>query len=330
VNDKEYDMNDKEIELLKKKTIVQHNALITARYEMTVAEKDIIYLLMAQLSNADPIDRVYHVYTKDIEKLTGKVINYGQFEKSTMKLVTRGYSIKEGEDILQVCMVSSIKHIKGKGKIAIRIDPEVRPYLFDLKANFTKHGLFVAMSLQSMYSRRIYEMLCQFKNTGVMRIKVDELKDRMCILDSKIGKDKYPNWTDFARKVLEVARKELDQHAEISFTYEAKKQGRKFTDLEFKITFKNPQLSLEFKELNTDFYKRLTDKFKLSSWQADLLIKYVPEKEIHSTLYEIQIRNVNGEIKNIGGFTAHTFENKYNLGLLGNNRGPSRIGGDII
>jgi plasmid replication initiation protein len=162
-------------------------------------------------------------------------------------------------------------------------------------------------------------MLSQFRHTGFMRIKVDELKERLCILDSITGKDKYTNWTDFTRKVLEIARKELDQQADISFTYLAKKQGRKYTDLEFKIISKNPQLSLEFKELNTDFYKRLTDKFKLSPWQANLLIEHIPAKEIHSTLYEIQLRSANGEIKNIGGFTAHTFENKYKLGLLGQN-----------
>ena len=310
-------MNDKEIEVLKSKVLVYHNALITARYEMTLAEKDIVYMLMAQLSNDDPVDKIYYIYIKDIEKLTGKEINYRQFEKSTMKLVTRGYRITEGEDILQVCMVSSIRHIKGKGKIALKIDSEVRPYLFDLKANFTKHGLFIAMALQSMYSRRLYEMLSQFRHTGFMKIKVDELKDRLCILDSKNGKDKYANWTDFKRKVLEVARKELDQHADISFTYTAKKQGRKYTDLEFKIISKNPQLSLDLKDLNTDFYKRLTDKFKLSAWQANLLLRHISEKEIHSTLYEIQLRSANGEIKNIGGFTAHTFENKYKLGLLG-------------
>jgi hypothetical protein len=87
--------------------------------------------------------------------------------------------------------------------------------------------------------------------------------------------------------------------------------------LEFKIIYKNPQLYLEFKELNTDFYKRLTDKFKLSAWQANLLAEHIPAKEIHSN--EIQPRNANGESKNIGRFTAHTFENKYKLGLLSQN-----------
>jgi plasmid replication initiation protein len=318
-------MNDREIEILKNKVLVQHNALITARYSMTASEKDIIYLLLAILSNGDPIDKVYYIYIKDMEKLTGKEVSYEQAEKSTIRLLSRVFVIKEGDETLHVAMISSARHIKGKGKIAIRIDPEVRSYLFDLKANFTKHGLLVAMSLHSIYAKRLYEMLCQFKNTGIMRITVDELKKRLEIIDPKTGKDKYVIWSAFSKKVLEVARKELDKHADISFTYVAKKQGRKFTDLEFKIIHKNPQLSLELKELNSDFYKRLTEKFKLSPWQADLLIKHIPEKEIHSTLYEIQLRNINGEIKNLGGFTAHTFENKYNLGLLGNNTNNKSI-----
>ena len=236
-----------------------------------------------------------------------------------MKLISRVYSIKEGEDTLQVSMISSARHIKGKGKIAIKFDSEVRPYLFNLKERFTKYGFFVAMSLQSLYAKRLYEMICQFKNTGIMRIKIDELKVSLCILDPKTGKDKYVNWTTFDKKVLEVAKKELDQHADISFTYEAKKQGRKYTDLEFKISYKDPQLAIETKNLNNNLYRRLTDRFQLSPWQADILIKQVSAEDINKILHEILIRDSNKEIHNIGGFTAHTFDNKYKLGLVGQN-----------
>ena len=309
---------DKKIEVLKNKTLVCHNALITARYEMTVAEKDIVYMLMAQLSEEDPIDKVYCIYMQDIEKLTGKDINYKNFEKNTMKLVTRGYRIKEGKDILQVCLVSSVRHIKGQGKIELRIDPGMRPYLFNLKREFTKHGLFMAISLQSIYSRRLYEMLCQFKNTGFMRISVDELKDRLCILDPVTGKDKYANWSDFTRKVIEVAKRELDKHTDINFTYTGAKRGRKYTNLEFNINYQQKNLALpEVKNGKEMLYNRLTARHKLSKWQTDLILKKIPEPDIHKTLYDIQVKNINGEIKNIGWFTANTFETTHKIGLLG-------------
>ena len=311
------DMDNKELEFLKNRTIVQNNALTMARYRWTAGEQDLVYMLLLQLYKSDPVDKVYYILIKDLEAMIGKTLNYKQVKENTLKLISRVYTITEGEDILQVGMISSARYLKGEGKIAIRIDPEVRPYLFDLKTNYTKYGAFMAMTLQSMYSKRLYEILSQFKHTGIMRISIYKLKYILDLIDEKSSKETYPIWTTFAKKVLEVARKELDQYTDISFTYTVKKQGRKFTDLEFKIISKNPQLSLDLKDLNTDFYKRLTDKFKLSAWQATLLLEHIPEREIHSTLYEIQLRNISGEIKNIGGFTAHTFENKYKLGLLG-------------
>jgi plasmid replication initiation protein len=318
VVDKNVEVIDKKIEVLKHKTLVCHNALITARYEMTLAEKDIVYMLMAQLREDDPVDKVYTIYVQEIEKLTGKEVNYRNFERNTMKLVTRGYRIKEGDNILQVCLVSSVRHIKGQGKIEVRIDPGMRPYLFNLKKEFTKHGLFMAISLQSIYSRRLYEMLCQFKHTGLMRISLDELKDRLCIINPVTKRDKYANWSDFTRKVVEVAKRELEEHTDINFTYAGEKRGRKYTNLEFKINYTQKQLAVpELSPKQEEIYKRLTERHQLSKWQADLILKKIPEDIIHRTLYDIQVKNINGEIKNMGGFTANAFENIQKIGLLG-------------
>lgn len=311
------DMGNSEVVLLKNKYLVQHNALTMARYELISAEKDMIYMLLAQLGTDDPLDKVYHVYIKDIEKVTGREISYEQARKATMKLISRVYSIVEGKDLLQVSMISSARYIKGMGKVAIRIDPEVRPYLFGLKTNFTRYGLFMAMSVKSKYSKRLYEMLSQFRHTGIMRISVDELKSRLKLLDPQSGKEKYVMWTMFANKVLEVAKNELSRYTDVEFTYEAKKKGRKFTDLEFKIRCIPGRSALKFDQVNDSVCKRLTSEFKLSTWQAHLIAAHVPEEDIHRTLYEIKLKKLNGELSNVGGFTAQTFENKYQLGLVG-------------
>ena len=90
-------------------------------------------------------------------------------------------------------------------------------------------------ALRSKYSKRIYKMLSQFKSPGVMHISVEELKKRLKLLDSKTGKEKFKDWTIFVKKVLEVAKREINEFADLRFTYEAKETGRKFTNLEFKI-----------------------------------------------------------------------------------------------
>ena len=50
---------------------------------------------------------------------------------------------------------------------------------------------------------------------------------------------------------------------------------------------------------------------------AKLIVEGVAKKEIAKTLHEIELRIINNELNNVGGFTAKTFENKYQLGLLG-------------
>jgi plasmid replication initiation protein len=314
------DKKEKELELLKSKSLVQHNAITTARYEMTTYEKNIIYMLLAQINKNDPTDLIYYIDIKDIETLTNKEISYEDLHKSTLKLRNRGYTIIEKEgNMLQVSIISSARYIKGSGKIAIRMDPEVRPYLFDLKANFTQFGLHTAMLLQSKYSKRLYEMLNQFKRTGIMRVTVDELKYRLGVKDPISGKDKYFSWTMFSSKVLDPAKNEINGHTDIFFKCEAIKQGRKFTDLVFKITherqIQKDQKEQEILEVKAA-YNRLVDRYKLSKWQAEIILKHVIVKDINKILYEIQLKAHNGEIKNIGGFTAQTFENKYQLGLM--------------
>ena len=122
--------------------------------------------------------------------------------------------------------------------------------------------------------------------------------------------------------MLNVAEQELKEHGDIYFTYTAKKEGRKFKNLEFKIRKASklpdciPASLKEHSDLSRH-YERLIGEFGLSAWQVKLIVEGVSEKEIAKTLYEIKMRMINNELKNVGGFTAKTFENKYQLGLLG-------------
>ena len=162
-----------------RKMLIQHNSLITARYEMSAAEKNITYMLLSQLEADDPTDKVYYISIKEMEGLTGRELKYGQIKSSTEKLISRVYNIPEGDDLLQVGMMSSARYVRGTGRIVMRIDPEIRPYLFNLKNNFTQIGFYVVMTLKSKYAKRIYEMLSQFKHRSTMYVSVEELKTRL-------------------------------------------------------------------------------------------------------------------------------------------------------
>ena len=88
-------------------------------------------------------------------------------------------------------------------------------------------------------------MLSQHKKQKVLNISIDELKWRLKLSGEKKKEEVYTQFSDFERQVLKIAQKEMSEYADITFDYEAKKTGRKYTDLVFKIRPVD-QLSIPF------------------------------------------------------------------------------------
>ena len=308
--------------MLNKRIILEeHNDLITAQYDMPASEQDIFALVLSQIKKEDPPEQRYRVLVKDIVAITQKQVDYTKVEKSAKKLLSRVCTIiRDNGDPLYTSMISDAEHIRGSGYIEIGVSSKLRPYLVDLKANFTRYQLRMFGALRSKYSKRIYKMLSQFKNTGIMRISVQELKMRLKLLDRKTGKEAFAkNWTEFVAKVLEVAKREINEFTDIRVNYEGEKIQRKFERVVFKI-LRVPLEQLKAKhgedQTMAELRKRLVDQFKLSQWQAADIIIHVPEQEIRKTFYEISLQLSDKRIQNIGGYVAKIFDNKYNLGFF--------------
>ena len=167
-------------------------------------------------------------------------------------------------------------------------------------------------------------MVCRYRDTKKFYITIDELKRRLLLIDPKTGKDKYPKFGLFRANVLDVAQKELQEKADISFTYEPKKTGKKYTHLSIKIiSYEAPVEVLETKQVEVQepstndaealnrVCKKLTDRYKLTPWQAKKIIQRVPLKLINETLYNIQLEISAKKVHNVGGYTYKIFERKY-------------------
>jgi len=304
-----------------KQMLVEHNALITAHYDMSASEQNIFSLVLCQLNEDDPPDRRYKVSIKNLEVLTKSQINYQSVRKTAQKLLSRQCSItRENGNILDTVMISDSEYIKDAGYFEIGISPQLRPYLLGLKKNFTRYQLSIFGALKSKYSKRIYKMLSQFKHTGIMRVSVEELKKRLKLIDPKTKKETFKDWTRFTSKVLEIAEREINEFSDLRCTYEATKTGRKFTDIEFKIArVPFEQLKAQYGEdpVTAELHKRLMQEFKLAPWQANEIVIHIPEKEIEETFHDIQARRISVGISNMGGYVAKLFDSKYQLGFFG-------------
>jgi len=202
---------------------------------MSALEKNIFYMLLDQVGEGDLIEKEYLIDLTVLEKKMGS-LTLDELDKATNRLMRITYDIrKENGDRLYVGLVGVLKYDWFARSLLLKISRKILPYLVALKKNYTTYRLNVALSLRSKYSKRMYEMLSQFKEQGVMELSVDELKYRLALKDPKTGKEQYENWPTFKEHILEIPQKELSEKSDLSFSYEAKKTGKKYTSLVFHI-----------------------------------------------------------------------------------------------
>lgn len=293
--------------------IWQDNALTVARYEMSETEKNLLYMVVAQVKPEDPESKVYQVSVKEMARVTGSERLMGEaYKQAARKLITRVFetTLADG-DALIAAFITSARFKKGTDIIEIELSRHVRPLYVDLNKKFTKLQLAAAISLNSTYAKRIYELLCMYKNlpNKQFRRTITDLKSMLWIIDPKTGKDSYPDWTNFQRRVLEVAAKEVNGHTDLTFNYkpiygDRPGRGRKpVVEVEFEVFY---QAKPEPAPLS-GLHERLVKQFRLRPDQAEAVLASHSAETINRQLYDIQTKLADGKVKNLGSYTAKVF-----------------------
>ncbi|MDJ0368017.1 replication initiation protein [Hymenobacter sp. H14-R3] len=287
-------------------TLWQSNVLTSARYELTKLEKNILYLAMREMQPTDPPGQLYYVSTVELRERTGEEIKYDRLRTITKKLLGR---VLEADlpngDLLQTHFFSSVQYIKGTGTLEISVDPKIRPFYGYLKTHFTTFQLDLAITLNSIYAKRFYEIFSMYKHlpNKVFRIPLDKLKIQLGLTDKDTGKDKYPLYADIKRNVLKPAE-EINTVTDLAFTYREIKRGRKVVELEFTVVYTPKTTEIDYNEQETALLGRLVNDFSLRKDQAIAALRTLSPSEITKRLYQIKLQVTDGKVSNVGAYTA--------------------------
>ncbi len=238
------------------KRIMQSNVITSGRYDFTACQLDVLFMLLGQLSTKDTIDTKYDISAKDIELITGRAWNYQQLQQATEDMGSRMFVIETEKSLKQLWLFGSFEYHTGKGYFTATLSAQARPYLFELKENFTHFELKAALSCKSKYAKRLYVLACQWRIAGKVVMTISELKEMLFLKDPK-GKEKeqYTEITAFQRKVLEVSKEQINANTDIQFDYKlTKKHSRAYTHVTLYADFtplRSVQTSIDFKE-NSD------------------------------------------------------------------------------
>lgn len=260
--------------------ITQANALALSAQKMTLQEKRLLLLLISYVRATDDNFKVYHLPVSDIKdylELSGGSI-YSKLHSVCRKLMGQVLFVEDGDGGWEMNqLVSKSKYVTGRksengvAHLQMRLHEDLRPLLLNLKERFGSIPLRQIVSMKSKYSIRLLEIL-YFSSHGLkkntLHFSMDELKKRLGLKQTNETIDpfqeKYVNFKDFNREILERAKRECIERSPITFTYDLEKKGRKVIGLHFLLK-RNPNNNI------IDLPKNTNDRFDRIEEQVNKL-----------------------------------------------------------
>lgn len=310
------------------KFVRKSNNLVEARYKFDIWEMRLFTKMLTMIRRDDEDFKDYKIYLKDIVndfELAKNKEAYELLRQGAKKLMTKTFYIPYELDGIkrqfETPVISGLDSaiIEGRGSsgadhlyLTISFHPKMKPYLLQLKSQFTMYDVRNILKLPSTYSIRIYELLKQYEKIGWRLFQLSELKSILGI------EDKYKLYGHFKKRVIQKAQNDLSEFTDIKFTFEEIKKGRAVNKIKFFIQknqsspFMEPQmidlpvpkvpkreeiiLGAVVEELHL-----LVGKWMTKSALNNLLKKH-PEVQVRNAIqYTLERVKQGIPIKNIGG-----------------------------
>jgi len=253
--------------------ITKANALVEARYRLTVREQRIILMTISLLSPEDEDIPTVKIRIKDLIEVLELDSHsfYDELKRTLKRLLSRVLEIPEENGYTLLHWVEVAKYLEGEGTVELKISKELKPYLLKLREKFTTYYLKAVIGLRSSYSVRLYELLKQYESVGRRRFTIEELRSLL-----KIEPNEYTRYNDFKRFVILQAQRELKEKTDIYFDFREIKRGRRVAEIEFTI-LENPKFkALKEKEEEA---KVEEEKQRLKKRYEELFKKWEPYLE---------------------------------------------------
>ncbi|MGO3168689.1 replication initiation protein [Senegalia sp. (in: firmicutes)] len=269
--------------------VVKANKLIEAKGKLSMVEQKLFASLISEITTDDEDFKDYKLEIKEIAeftKLNSKAV-YGQIKLAARNLRKKEIFIEEvSEDgkrsFLTMGLLSSAKYEEGEGYIKVSIDPDLKPYLIAIggkKTPFTQYMIRNILKLNSSYSIRIYELLKQCEKMRKREFEVEGLKELL-----RLEEKSYNRFDNFERRILNPAKKEINEKTDIWIDYKKIKKGRRIVKIIFEIQSKYKETE-ETKTIEALYTDEEIEEIKINSGLRNAIFNKIQIMQ----LYEIAV-----------------------------------------
>lgn len=323
-----------------KELIAQSNRLIQAKYSETLTfwESFIFAKTMSLIQKNDQVFCEYKLFVKEMldyveVPATGEA--YKLIYEASQKLLERKISFltynEEGEkEIVDTYLVTGVTRLaqpkKGQNTyFKLTIHPNLKPYLLQLKQDFSQFQLSDYKALHTHTAIRIYEILVSWYGRGKSKItfEVEELKEMLGL------KNKYAHFGGFKKKVLDEAQKRLLESTDYSFTYYIIKQGKVPHSIVFEVNKNKPKIArqkaeptapetVEVETVPNEAHEKLFEELQpivkawsVSSLVLTKLVETYPEERLRAGIKATKAVEQGGKVENLAGFFVQAVKEGY-------------------
>ncbi|MGP9641614.1 replication initiation protein RepM, partial [Halomonas sp. AOP42-A1-14] len=219
--------------------VVKDNALINAAYRLDLTEQRLILMSTVRAredGQGITTDKPLTVRAEDYAeqfKVTRQAA-YMALKEATTGLFERQFTYEQltkrgNREVVKSRWVSRVSYIESEGQVSIVFAPDVVHLITRLEKEFTRYDLEQVSGLKSTYAVRLYELLISWRRLGkTPEIELSEFRQQLGVAD-----DEYVDMQNFKRRVLDLAIKQINEHTDITASYEQHKRGRRIVGFEF-------------------------------------------------------------------------------------------------
>lgn len=248
--------------------VVKDNALINASYNLETAEQRLILLAIMNArdtGNGITADSKLEIHASEYAQNfnVSKDAAYKALKDAVNNLFERRFSYiaeykKTGKTgVVRSRWISRIFYVDDLALLEITFAPDVVPLITRLEECFTTYQFKQITKLTSKYAIRLYELLIAWRDIGnTPQILLADFRNRLGIED-----EEYLRMHHLKARVLDPAIKQINEHTDITVTYDQHKKGRTITGFSFQFKQKTPKVvKAETKDkTKTELFCKLTD-----------------------------------------------------------------------
>ena len=173
---------------------------------------------------------------------------------------------------------------------------------------YTALDMMIIKTLTSKYSVIIYEIAMRYNKVEIPKFEIDEFK-------KLTGTEKYKNFKDIRKRVIEPAIEEINEKSDMEISYKTFAAGRRVKEIKFKIERKDQIIIDEpITEITDDRLTALESELislKLSKKNAQNFVKKYPEDQIRRNIDLTLKKAEDGEVRKIPGFLTDSIKEDY-------------------